>query len=178
MAANDWIVNPFHRVESVLRMARMKKDSLTGDLLSWQPAEITKEFNERDVRAADVGAKYAKAIGLTLNECELTRDEIAMQMSDYLNEKIGKNMLDAYAAETRASHMIPLTRLEALIHVTGDLRLISLLAAQFKNIVVDAVYSHLIKATLYGDKIAEMEVELKTHNRKFKTIAAQKGINL
>ncbi|PCI85489.1 MAG: DNA transposition protein [Hyphomicrobiales bacterium] len=159
-------------------MAKMKKDGLADDLFDWKPAEITREFKERDVSAANIGAKYAKAIGLTLNECELTRGEIAMQMSDYLDEKIGKNMLDAYAAETRASHMIPMTRLEALIHVTGDLRLISLLAAQFKNNVVDAVYSHLIKATIYGDKIAEMEAELKTHNRKFKIIATQKGINL
>ena len=80
----------------MLRMAKMKTDSLTGDLLSWQPAKITKEFSERDIRAQNIGAKYAKAIALTLNECELTRDEIAMQMSAYLGEDVTKNMLDAY----------------------------------------------------------------------------------
>lgn len=156
-------------------MAKMKKDSLTGDLLDWQPSKVTEEYAERDVRAHNASAKYAKAIALTLNDCELNRDEIAMKMSVYLGEDFGKNMLDAYAAETRPSHMITLSRLEALIHVTSDLRLLSLIADKFKQIVVPAVYSHLIKSHQINDKITEMQAAEKEFSRKFKVIAAKEG---
>ncbi|PCI85444.1 MAG: hypothetical protein COB24_12965 [Hyphomicrobiales bacterium] len=87
-----------------------------------------------------------------------------MLMSDYLGEEVTKNVLDAYAAETRHTHMIPLTRLETLI------------AAKFKQIVVPTVYNHLIKSHQINDKIVEMQAAEKEHGRKFKIIAAQQGI--
>ena len=67
---------------SVLRMAKDKKDVFSKNLLDRQPVKITIEFEKQDVRAINIGAKYAKAIALTLNECELNRDEIATLMSD------------------------------------------------------------------------------------------------
>ncbi|MBL1420883.1 MAG: hypothetical protein COC24_010280 [Alphaproteobacteria bacterium] len=83
-------------------------------------------------------------------------------MSDYLDEDVAKNMPDAYAAEIRHTQMMPLTRLEALIHVTIDTQLLSLIAAKLKQIVVPAVYSHLIRSRQINDKIVEMQVAKKS----------------
>lgn len=56
-------------------------------------------------------------------------------MSDYLIEEITIKMLDVYVAETRHTHMVPLTRLEALIYMTTDAQLPSLIAARLKQII-------------------------------------------
>ena len=140
----------------------MKKDDLTGDLLSWQPAKITKEYEKQAVKAHDASAKYAKAIALTLSECPLNREEIAEQMSVILNETFSKNMLDAYAAETRPSHMISLARLEAFMQVTGDIRILSLIAKGFKQAATAAA-----KAKLNNKKREQITVDLTMEGNPF-----------
>ena len=170
--------NPISYSQGVLCMARMKKDDLTGDLLSWQPVKITKEYEKQAVKAHDASAKYAKAIALTLSECPLNREEIAEQMSVILNETFSKNMLDAYAAETRPSHMISLARLEAFMQVTGDIRILSLLADGFKCIVVDGMFSHLIKSVQLRDKAAELAELERHHKAKYKHIASMRGFDV
>ncbi len=157
---------------------KKKRCEVTSDLFDWTPAKITKEYEKQAVKAQSANAKYAKAVALTLLECHLSREEIASQMSDYLNENISENMLNAYASETRAAHMISVSRLEALIFVTKDSRLLSLIAEIFQLIVVDSMFSHLIKAVQFGDKAAEFEAEQKQHRSKFKYIASMRGFDL
>ena len=87
-------------------------------------------------------------------------------------------MLDAYAAETRPSHMIGLARLEAFMHVTGDIRILSLIAEGFKCIVVDGMYSHLIKSVQLRDKAAELAELEKQHKAKYRQIAGKRGFDV
>ncbi len=72
--------------------------------------------------------KWARAIGQALNDCPMSREEVARQMGDYLGKEIKPNILNAYASTARDTHVINIERLDALVYVTQDKRLIDLLA--------------------------------------------------
>ncbi|MCB1472659.1 MAG: DNA transposition protein [Defluviimonas sp.] len=132
-------------------MIRSRKDDLTLDLLAWQPPQVavTYEGEEaREVRGATISARFARAISKTLRDGGRDRTAIAAEMSDYLGEQVTKAMLDAYASEARDSHNINLPRFAALIHVTGDHRLLSLLPEMFGFAVVDEKYAGIIELHL------------------------------
>ncbi len=72
--------------------------------------------------------KWARAIGQALNDCPMSREEVARQMSDYLGKEVRPNILNAYASTARDTHVINIERLDALVYVTKDKRLVDLLA--------------------------------------------------
>ncbi len=72
--------------------------------------------------------KWARAIGQALNDCPMSREEVARQMGDYLGKEIKPNILNAYASTARDTHVINIERLDALVYVTKDKRLVDLLA--------------------------------------------------
>lgn len=132
-------------------MSRDRRDSQTLDLLNWRPAPVAVTYageEALDVRGATISARFAKAISKTLRECEKDRATIAKEISDYLGEAVTKTMLDAYASEARDSHNINLPRFAALVHVTGDNRLLSLLPEMFGFAVVDEKYTSIIELHL------------------------------
>ncbi len=115
------------------------------DLLEWQPPETVVAFEPAHVRAATVAASIARAVAATLRDCRQPRDEIAERMSAYLGERVSKAMLDAYASEARREHAIPVTRLIALMHATGDRRLLQLLAEPLGWAVIERRHLPMIK---------------------------------
>lgn len=115
------------------------------DLLSFQPANPVVSFAYQDVRATTLGKTIAKAISAALKSCSRSREDVADQMSGYLGEDVSKNMLDAYASESRTGHVISLVRFVALVSVTGDRRLLDLVAAQFGWAVIDRRYLKVIE---------------------------------
>lgn len=132
-------------------MIRQRNDDMTGDLLSWQAPQVAVTYegeDAREVRGATISARFARAISKTLREAGRNREAIAEKMSDYLGESVTKQMLDAYASEARESHNINLPRFAALIHVTGDHRLLSLLPEMFGFAVVDEKYTSIIELHL------------------------------
>ncbi len=72
--------------------------------------------------------KWARAIGQALNDCPMSREEVARQMGDYLGKEISPNILNAYASTARDTHVINIERLDALVFVTKDKGLVNLLA--------------------------------------------------
>ena len=132
-------------------MVRARKDTQTLDLLAWEPPQVAVRYegqDARDVRGATLSARFARAISKALSDIERhgnSREEIAAEMSDYLGEDVSKAMLDAYASEARNSHNINLPRFAALIHVTGDHRLLSLLPEMFGFAVVDEQFVEIIE---------------------------------
>jgi len=105
---------------------RGRRCSDTAELFAWAPPEIVRRYPEERVRTASLRAKIARAVSETLRDCGLDRETVALQMADWLGEEVTKNMLDAYASEARESHTIPYLRLLAIVHVTGDRRLLQL----------------------------------------------------
>lgn len=127
------------------------------DLLDWQPPETVVAFEPAHVRAATVAASIARAVAATLRDSPLRREEVAARMTAYLGERVPKNMLDAYASEARQDHPIPVTRLIALMHATGDRRLLQMLAEPLGWAVIERRHLPMIEVAA----IREHEDELR-----------------
>lgn len=149
-------------------MAPRQRDNGTLDLLSWVPPEPVKAFAPEKVRAHSLRATLAKAVSLALKECGRTRDAIAEAVAEYLGEACPKSMLDAYASEAREEHTISVVRFIALMHATGDRRLLQMLAEPFGLAVIDARYLPAIEDALLDDKIAELTQRRQFARRKWK----------
>ena len=65
-------------------------------------------------------------------------------------------MLDAYASEARREHAIPVTRLIALMHATGDRRLLQLIAEPLGWAVIERRYLPMIELAAVQDQRDEL----------------------
>lgn len=148
-------------------MGRRSSDNQTMDLLSWEPPKIVKRFDEQQVRAESIKVKIAKAIALTLKESDQNRDEIAAYMSDFLGETVTKNMVDAYASESREDHNISYVRLLAMVHATQDVRLLQFGAELFSHLVVDNKFIDWIELGMEAEKRDKAQREVADIEKKF-----------
>ncbi len=137
-------------------MAARRRDDRTLDLLAWQPPEPVVAFLPEQVRAASLKAALAKGVSLALKECGLDREAAAQVISEFLGERVSKDMLDAYASEAREDHVINVVRFQALLHVTGDRRLLQMLAEPMGWAVIDKRYLPAIETALLDEKINEL----------------------
>lgn len=134
------------------------------DLLDWQPPEVVTRFEERHVRAATIQGRVCMAVAAALSDAAAAgqdRASIAKAMTDFLGEPVSKNMLDAYASQARAEHMINVPRFIALIQATQDRRLLELLAEMFGWAVIPREMLPLIRVAA----IREREEELRDQRR-------------
>jgi hypothetical protein len=130
---------------------------------------VTVAYPEREVRAASLRSRIAKAVAVTLREAEGDRETIAAAMSVFLGEEVSKNMLDAYASEAREDHTIPYLRLLALVHVTGDVRPMQLGAEQFGHAVIDERYLPWVEIGRLADERERLERAYETARRAART---------
>lgn len=134
------------------------RDPNTLDMFTdWEPPQVAAQLPPEVVCGGTLGGQIARAVSRALKNCDLSRDEIAARMGEYLGASISPNMLDAYASEARETHTISFERLIALVHVTGELGLLGFAAEQFGMIVVSEKYSSLIELHF----IEEQEERLK-----------------
>lgn len=147
---------------------RDRKDTRTLSLLDWEPPAPVRAFAPEQVRAASLRAQIAKALAVALKEDGRSREEIAAEAGAYLGEDFPKNMLDAYAAESREDHVINVVRLVALLHATGDRRMLQLLAEPFGWAVIDAKFLPAIEVALLDDKKRELEQAVEIARRKMR----------
>ena len=115
------------------------------DLLTWSPPQAALAFDESDVRGATVAARMARAVSVALRDCGKARRQVAAQMSAFLGEDVSPAMIDAYASVARDAHRISLPRFLALIHATGDRRLLHMLAEPMGWAVVERKHLVLIE---------------------------------
>ncbi|WP_153343776.1 DNA transposition protein [Roseospira navarrensis] len=134
----------------------MKGDTRTADLLAWAPPEVVQTFAPDQVRAASLRAQVSRAVAAALRDCDTPRDEIAAAMGAYLGEPVPKTALDGYASEAREDHTISVLRLMALVHATGDVRLLQMLAEPFHHMVVDARHQEAIEEIIDLDRRDEV----------------------
>ncbi|MEX0366691.1 MAG: hypothetical protein AB3N22_11520 [Ruegeria sp.] len=122
------------------------RDPNTLDMFTdWQPPQVAVSLPPEVTTGGNLASQIARAVSRALKASDLSREQIAGAMSDYLGEEISKNMLDAYASEARESHRITLERFVALIHVTEQHGLLGFVAEHFGLIVVPERYSDLIE---------------------------------
>lgn len=141
-------------------MTRRRDDDRTMDLLSWQPPEVVERYEDRSVWAVSLRARIAKAVGQTLKDCGIPREQIAKHMSEILGEEISVNALNAYASESREESTISLLRLIALVRVTQDVRLLQLAAETVGHAVIDTKYVSWVRVGQLADAKLEIDREL------------------
>ncbi len=76
----------------------------------------------------DVQSRLRESLNLAIKGCNLSRWEIAGQLSDLLDREVSKAMLDAWTAESKEGHRFPAEFLPAFCMVTGSREPLSLLA--------------------------------------------------
>jgi hypothetical protein len=128
-------------------------------LLGWTPPQAELAFEEREVRGATIAARLARAVSIALQGCGKPRGQVAREMSGFLGETVSPAMLDAYASVARDAHRISLPRFMALLHVTGDRRLLQLLAEPQGWAVIEKRHLPLIEVAL----VREQEDRLRRH---------------
>lgn len=121
-------------------MAKLRGDTHTMDLLSWEPAPLVEAFAPEQVRTSTLRAKIARAVSEAMKDAGQSRAMLAVSMGDWLGEEVSENMLNAYASEARENDTIPYLRLLALAHVTGDVRLLQIGAEQMGHSVIEDKY--------------------------------------
>jgi hypothetical protein len=141
-------------------------------LLEWQPPAPVSRFADDQVRAVTIANKLCRAISVALVESALPREEIAARMSDYLGTRISVNMLNAYASQGREDHVINVPRFMALLHATGDKRLLQLLAESFGWVVLERKYLTLIELA----SVQEREEALRRQGKKLRDAARAGGL--
>jgi len=156
-------------------MTRRANSAHQPDLLDWQPAEPVTRFDETLVRASSIAGRVCRGVSVALKEAAargLSREHIAQAMSDYLDESVSKNMLDAYASQAREEHIINVVRFIALVHATGDRRLLEMIAQMFGWSVIEERYLPLIELA----QVREKEDELKRHSEALRRRARAGGL--
>lgn len=138
-------------------MVKVRGDSLTGDLLNWEPPKVAAGFEAGSIRGSRLASQISQAVALALKSSELSRAEIATAMSVELGYPISENMLANYASEGAEAHRIPLERFIVLIDVTGCIDLLGFVAAKFGQVVVDRKYQALINVHLADE--AEQKIQ-------------------
>jgi hypothetical protein len=126
------------------------------DLLGWTPPQAELAFDEADIRGAGVAARIARAISVALRACGKGRAQAAREMSAFLGEDVPPSMIDAYASVARSTHRISLPRFLALLHVTGDRRLLQMLAAPMGWTVIERRHAPLIEVALIREREDEL----------------------
>lgn len=121
------------------RRPRPHRDQL--DLLTdWQPSQPVKAFAPDTVRGASLAVTISKGVGQALKGCGRSREDVARMMTEYLDEKVSVDMLNAYASEAKSEHVVNIVKFIGLLHATGDRRLLELIAAMFDWAVIERRY--------------------------------------
>ena len=140
------------------------------DLLDWAPPEPVVRFDPRTVRGATLGAKIAKAVSQAMADHEGSREQIAVAMGKFLGQDVRPSLLNSYASESR-DDVINVVRFMALIAVTGDRRLLELLAGEMGWAVIERRYLTLINLAA----VQERQSELRGHADALRRAAKAEG---
>ena len=68
---------------------------------------------------AGLEQRICRTVGTILASDERSREAIAAEMSELLDEEVSRAMLDAYASPARTEHKVPMSRFLALVAVTS-----------------------------------------------------------
>lgn len=137
-----------------------RRDDRTLDLFDWTPPALVNRFDAQRIRAATWRDQVARAVAEALHASELTREEIADRMNEFLGDEEGgvtRAVLDNYASQAKEGHTISFLRVIALGAVTGDERLLQLAADPLDRIVVEARFEGAIKEAMATEQIEQLE---------------------
>ena len=126
-----------------------RRDPLTLDLLAWRPEPVVAAYGDDVAGKGALENRIARLVSRALrdakDERDLSREDVARLMSDYLGRKIAKATLDKWASEAGEDRIIPLDAFAALIDATEARELLGFLPGLFGLVAVPARYADLIE---------------------------------
>ncbi len=137
-------------------MARTRGDNNTLSLLDWQPPKIAARFDPAEMSLSTFPGRLCHALRLALAECGKDRKTVAAEMTEFLGETVTKHMVDSWVSEAKDGNTINVIRFHALIQVTGDPRLLSVIADDSDHLVVPAKYQAAVEEAMVSDQIEEL----------------------
>jgi len=75
-----------------------------------------------------IAERLRQALAVAIRSCNLSRHQIAGEMSHLLGCEVSKTTIDAWTAESKEGHRIPAEYLPAFCKATGDLTPIRIIA--------------------------------------------------
>lgn len=136
------------------------------DLLDWTPPQAALAFEPAEIRGGTLAARISRAVSVALRDAGVSRRTIAARMTVFLGEAVSAAMLDAYASVARDAHRISLPRFLALVHATGDRRLLELLAEPMEWAVIERRHLPLIELAAARERKDEMDREVEAIRRR------------
>lgn len=115
------------------------------DLLSWKAPFTHATFEERLIRGNSFEHHLSRAVSVSLDECPLSRAEVAERMGDIMGIRISENVLNAYASPARERHQISVPHFDALVCVTGDRQLLEFLCEPRGLAVIERRYLPVVE---------------------------------
>lgn len=139
------------------------------DLLKWQPpAPPVARFQPAEVRAETLRAQICRAMKLAAEDSGKSRDELAADMSAFLEEPVSKPALDAAISQARDDHTINVVRFIAFVMATRDMRLLNLVASQLGMVCIEERYLGAVEEAMLTERIEKDEAARKMARRRWK----------
>ncbi|SIP89162.1 hypothetical protein SAMN05880590_10128 [Rhizobium sp. RU35A] len=150
-------------------MPPRKRDAFTVDLFrEYQPAPVVDRFADDEVRAWSLAGRLSKAIALTIEDSGMTREQIAVAMSEISKSPVSKATLDAYTSQAKEQNQISAVRLAALVAVTGDPRALNVLLEEAGLIAIPRKYEALLKRERARELREQLEREEKAADAEWR----------
>jgi hypothetical protein len=150
---------------------RRRTDSQTLDLLNWQPPALASGYSEADVRAATLRGRVSRAVAECLKQAKdngIGREQVAAKMTEFLGEPVSKTMLEQYASQAREDQSISAVRLVALVHATGDFRVLQAMLDPLDYAAIPKRFVPCIRQVIIEDEIDRLSKQAEIERRSWK----------
>lgn len=108
-------------------------------------------------------SRLKREMARAIRECPHSRDVIAGRMAHYLGlPNMSKNTLDAYTAESKASHDVSLVRFKAFVRATGAVWLWDLVVSEDGLTLLEGDEARLAEIARLQQEQRELQQRLKS----------------
>lgn len=138
---------------------KKSRDIHTLDLFrDYQPEEdVAARIAPEITKGGTLNVQIARVVAHACQRSGKTREEIAKEMSAYLDQTITINMLDAYASPARENHKITLERFIALLDATDCYGLLAFICQFVGYVAVPERYADIIEIWRNDREIEERQ---------------------
>lgn len=149
-------------------MAKVRGDTMTGDLLSWEPPEVEPRFEQTRVRAASLAGKVCRVLAEAMDKDGRGRDDLAGELSEFLGEEISADTLYAWTSEARDRNNISAYRLIALVKLLNSPEILNELLIETEFMVIDRAFKPLIERELAIEARRKMDRFIEASDAEWK----------
>ncbi len=150
-------------------MKRSRCDQ-TIDLFSqsYAPETVAPAISPERVKTASLRVKTAKALDAAIRDDRREREELARELSDYLDEPITVGRINDWASEAKSDRNIPAYVLIALTIVLNSEQILNALLEYTRLMVTDRKYERLIARELKSEIRDRLEREIAADSAAWK----------